>query len=180
MKANERNLDEQIELQDRAEGTETLTASVSEAGLKALQQERDALFDRLARLQAEFENFRKRSMKEQQDFRDFATAETAKSLLPVLDNLDLALKSPGSAEDLRKGVELIRKQFTDVLERMGVRPIEADGQLFDPQVHEAIEMVHTDEAPDHTVIGELQRGYRLKDRLLRPAMVRVAQNAHKK
>ncbi|MBI2682576.1 MAG: nucleotide exchange factor GrpE [Acidobacteriales bacterium] len=148
--------------------------------VKKLQAERDALFDRLARLQAEFDNYRKRAAKENADFRDFALSDTVKSLLPVLDNFELALRAPareGDAE-LRRGVELIQKQFEGVLAHLGVTPIESVGRPFDPRWHEAIEMVPTAEVPDHQVLEELQRGYRLKDRLLRPARVRVAQSVN--
>jgi molecular chaperone GrpE len=135
------------------------------------------LFDRLARLQAEFDNYRKRSLKEQESFRDFAISDLVKNLLPVIDHFDLALKAPG---DVRSGVELIRRQLDEVLAKMGVRPIETIGQPFDPHQHEAIEMVPSDEAKDNHVIDELQRGYKLRDKLVRPAMVRVAQNEKKK
>ena len=146
--------------------------------LAKLQAERDALLDRVARTQAEFDNYRKRSAREQADFRDYAAADAVKSLLPVIDSFDLALKAPSSGEDseLRKGVELIRKQLDEVLARMGVKPVPAVGEVFDPRFHEAIEMVETDDAEDNHVITELTRGYKIKDRLLRPAMVRVARN----
>ena len=145
--------------------------------LRRIKEERDLLFDRLARLQAEFENFRKRGQREQQDFRDYALTEAARSLLPVLDSLDLALKNSANQQsDLRAGVELTRKQLFDALAKLGLREIPAEGEPFDPQYHQAVEMVDTSEAPDHQVLHELQRGYKLKDRLLRPAMVRVARN----
>jgi molecular chaperone GrpE len=102
-----------------------------------------------------------------------------KNFLPVLDNFNLALRSaPAEGVDsaLRSGIELIRKQLEDVLSRLGVQVIPAQGQSFDPRVHEAIEMVESSDHADHEVIEELQRGYKLKDRLLRPAMVRVATN----
>src|ERR1051326_11593 len=145
--------------------------------LRRAKEERDVVFDRLARLQAEFENYRKRSQREQQDFRDYALTEAARSLLPVLDSLDLALKnSEDQQSELRAGVELTRKQIFDALAKLGLREIPAEGEPFDPQYHQAVEMVDTSEAPDHHVLHELQRGYKLKDRLLRPAMVRVARN----
>ena len=152
-----------------------------ESELQKLQAERDLLFDRLARQQAEFDNYRKRSTREQQEFRQYAVSDALKQFLPVLDSFDRALATPSSAEDskLREGVELVRKQMLDTLARLGVTPIEAEGAAFDPQVHEAIEMVETRDAKDNHVITELQRGYRLKDRLLRPAMVRVAKNPGK-
>ncbi len=158
----------------------TAGSSELEIELETLRAEKASYLDRLARLQAEFDNFRKRSVKEQQDFRDYALAESLKSLLPILDSLDRALKtSAASVEDFRSGIELIDKQFHDALARLGVEPVPAAGEVFDPNVHQAVQMVDTDEVEDHHVIDELQRGYRIKDRLLRPAMVRVANNPKK-
>ncbi|HVP53770.1 MAG TPA: nucleotide exchange factor GrpE [Candidatus Eisenbacteria bacterium] len=155
-------------------------ASALEAELEAVRAERAGYLDRLARLQAEFDNFRKRSVKEQQEFRDYALAEALKSLLPILDSLDRALKtSEASVQDFRSGIELIDKQFHDALARLGVEPVPAEGEVFDPNLHQAVQMVDTHEVEDNHVIDELQRGYRIKDRLLRPAMVRVAHNAKK-
>jgi molecular chaperone GrpE len=142
-----------------------------------LKAERDALLDRLARLQAEFDNARKRGVREQQDFREFAAADVIKSFLPTLDSFERALKANADSTDFRNGVELIYRQFQDALQKIGVQPIVAVGQPFDPRVHEAVEMVDTAEVPDHHVVDELQRGYKYKERLLRPAMVRVARNS---
>jgi len=150
-----------------------------DAELQKVKAERDSLLDRLARAQAEFENARRRATKEQQDFRDFAMADAIKSLLPVVDNFERALNSKSDAADFRAGVELIYKQLRDVLAKLGVQPIEAKGQQFDPHVHDAIEMVETSDAADHEVLEEWQRGYKFKDRLLRPAMVKVAKNSEK-
>jgi len=149
-------------------------AKAEESELGKLRAERDTLVDRLARLQAEFENARKRAVREQQDFRDFALADAIKTLLPVVDSFDLALQSSSEKSELRKGIELINKQLHDALEKLGLKQIPAKGEPFDPRFHEAIEMVDTNEAEDQHVIDELQRGYKLKDRLLRPAMVKVA------
>src|SRR5580765_8749362 len=152
-------------------------SAVIEAGgeLEKLRAERGDLFDRLARLQAEFDNYRKRAAKENADYRDFAVSDAARSLLPVVDSFTLALKNAAAKpEDLHKGVELIFKQLQDVLQKLNIERIPAQGEPFDPRVHEAIEMVETDAAPDHHVLEELQPGYRIKGRLLRPAMVRVA------
>jgi molecular chaperone GrpE len=159
-----------------AAGTESPALA---AELQKLQAERDTLVDRLARAQAEFENARRRASKEQQDFRDYAAADAIKSLLPVLDSFERALTVKSEPGDLRSGVELIYKQLQDALAKMGVRAVPAKGEPFDPHVHEAIEMVETSEAADHEVLEELQRGYKLKDRLLRPAMVKVAKNPGK-
>lgn len=150
-----------------------------EAELQKLRAERDTLLDRLARMQAEFENARRRAAREQQDFRDFATVDAIKSLLPVIDSFERALQAKSEPADFRKGVELIYKQLQDHLGKLGVRPIAAKGQQFDPHVHEAIEMVETADAAEHEVLEEWQRGYQFKDRLLRPAMVKVAKNPGK-
>jgi molecular chaperone GrpE len=148
--------------------------------LDKVKAERDALLQRLARAQAEFENARKRAAKEQQQFRDFALEDALRSLLPVLDSFDRALHAPVHQQDFRSGMELIRKQLHDTLTKLGIRPIPAQGEPFDPHLHEAIEMVDTNGSEDNQVVEELQRGYNLRDRLLRPSMVRVARNPKKK
>jgi molecular chaperone GrpE len=153
------------------------TADAQPSELEKLKSENAMYLDRLARLQAEFDNFRKRNQREQVEFREYALADALKQLLPILDSLDRATKVEDvSTEELRSGVELIDRQFHDVLTRLGVEPIVAAGQPFDPNLHQAIQMVETTQVPDHHVIDELQRGYRLRDRVLRAAMVRVAQN----
>jgi molecular chaperone GrpE len=157
-------------------GTAQAEASGPAADLQKLKAERDSLLDRLARAQAEFENARRRATKEQQDFRDYAAADAIKSLLPVIDSFERALQVRSETGDFRSGVELIYKQLQDALAKLGVRAIPAKGEPFDPRVHEAIEMVETSDVPDHEVLDELQRGYKMKDRLLRPAMVKVAKN----
>jgi len=164
-----------------ASGTPSPVSQVSgaEAEMQKLKAERDNLYDRLARVQAEFDNARRRAAKEQQDFRDFATADAIKSLLPVIDSFERALRAKSEPGDFRSGVELIYKQLEDALGKLGVRAVPAKGEPFDPHYHEAIEMVDTSEAADHEVLEELQRGYKFKDRLLRPAMVKVARNPGK-
>jgi molecular chaperone GrpE len=150
--------------------------ATTESEIQKLKAERDSLLDRLARAQAEFENVRRRASKEQQDFRDYAVADAIKSLLPVMDSLERALQVKSDAAELRAGVELIYKQLEAALAKLSVHPIASKGEAFDPRYHEAIEMVETSQAPDHQVVEELQRGYKFKDRLLRPAMVKVASN----
>lgn len=145
--------------------------------LEKVSAERDNLLDRLARLQAEFDNYRKRSARENAEFREYAVTDAARALLPVIDSFGLALKNASARpEDLRKGVELIYKQFGEVLQKLNVQKVPAQGEPFDPRVHEAIEMVTSDEVPDNHVLEELQPGYRIKERLLRPAMVRVGKS----
>jgi len=170
---------ESLPAADAQELAQESQGGVSRQEYERVSQERDTLLDRLARLQAEFENYRKRNAREQAEFREYAVADAVKTFLPILDNFDLALrsqKSDGADPALRSGIELIRKQMDDVLSRLGVQVIPAQGSTFDPRVHEAIEMVESADHADHEVIDELQRGYRLKERLLRPAMVRVATN----
>jgi molecular chaperone GrpE len=152
-------------------------AASSESELEKVRAERAAYLDRLARLQAEFDNFRKRNAKEQQEYREYALADALKQLLPILDSLDRAAKTnAASLEDFQSGIELIDKQFHDALAKLGVQAIPTEGALFDPNLHQAVQMVDTDDAEDNHVLDELQRGYKLKERLLRPAMVRVARN----
>ncbi|MGA8876064.1 MAG: nucleotide exchange factor GrpE [Candidatus Korobacteraceae bacterium] len=179
----ELELDHELPPADTGEDTPAASApEVSKSAelqsdLEKAQAERAAYLDRLARLQAEFDNYRKRNAKQQQEYRDYALADALQTLLPILDSLDRALKTnAASLEDFHQGIELIDKQFHDALSKLGVEPVPAEGAAFDPNLHQAVQMVDTDEVEDNHVIDELQRGYRLKDRLLRPAMVRVARN----
>lgn len=158
-----------------AEATALLQSEVDR-----LKQERDQSVERLARLQAEFENARKRDARERADFRDFAVSGAVEQFLPVLDNFHLALKSSGSLEQLRGGLELVVKQMEEVLRSLNVQPVETVGVRFDPRVHEALESVDRTDLPDHQVLDEVRRGYRIRDRLLRPALVRVVNNPQQK
>src|SRR5581483_10572101 len=156
-----------VEHELTAEGTpETAgqrNAAPANVEIEKLKTERDQYLDRLARLQAEFDNFRKRNQREQQEYRDYALAEALKGFLPILDSLDRAAKSEAEdVQQIRSGVELIDRQFHDALLRLGVQPIAAEGEPFDPNFHQAIQVEETNEAADNTVLGELQRGYRIK------------------
>jgi molecular chaperone GrpE len=162
------------------EAKQGAASRVDSAELDRVKAERDSLLERLARLQAEFENARKRESRERNEFRDYAVGGAVELFLPVLDNFQLALKSTGSVEQLRAGVELIVKQMEEALRALHVQPVAAVGAEFDPRVHEAIEMVEKPDVPDHQVFEEVRPGYRIKDRLLRPAMVRVASNPQQK
>jgi molecular chaperone GrpE len=148
----------------------------SRTEIEQLKGERDQLVDRLARLQAEFENARKRAEREKAEYRDYATGNVVEQFLPVVDNFELALKAKGSAEQLQHGVELIVKQMEDVLRQLQVSPIATVGEAFDPRIHEALGSVERDDLPDQHVAEEIRRGYKLRERLLRPALVRVAHN----
>jgi len=164
----------------QAEAIVAVEASNIADELEKVQAERDALVERVARLQAEFENARKREARERNDFRDFAVSGAVEQFLPVLDNFQLALKSTGSADQLRTGVELIVKQMEEALRSLNVQPVETVGTIFDPRVHEALEMVERPDLPDHQIFDEVRRGYKIKERLLRPALVRVVTNPQQK
>jgi len=162
-------------------------APVSRAGFDQLQteyeqikKERDGLLDRMARLQAEFENARKRAEKEKADYRDYATGSVVEQFLPVLDNFELALKSAGTTEQLKSGVELIVKQMEEILRGLQVHPVASVGEEFNPRHHEAMGSVEREDLPDQHVAEEVRRGYRLRERLLRPALVRVVSNPKQK
>lgn len=160
---------------DVAETTRAAQA-ISPEQFAELKAERDQLVDRLARLQAEFDNARKRQEREKQDFRDYATGSVVEHFLPVLDNFALALNATGSADQLRSGVELIVKQMDEALKQLQVQVIPTVRQQFDPRVHEALGSVERDDLPDHSVAEEIRKGYRIRERLLRPAMVRIVSN----
>ena len=168
-------------------GREAIVDGPQDAGegaeLGQLRGERDQLrFDlqnmteRLARLQAEFDNARKREAKERTDAREYTVGATVEPFLGVMDNFQLMLKSQGSLEQLRNGVELILKQMEDALRGLNVTAVESVGQTFDPRVHEALGSVETKEHPDHQVLEEIRRGYKIREKLLRPALVKIAVN----
>ena len=151
-----------------------------QAEYEQLKKERDGLIDRLARMQADFENARKRAEKEKADFRDYATGSVVEQFLPVLDNFELALKSAGTTEQLKAGVELIVKQMEEILRGFQVQPVATVGHEFDPRHHEAMGSVERDDLPDQQVAEEIRKGYRLREKLLRPALVRVVSNPKQK
>jgi molecular chaperone GrpE len=153
----------------------------SPTALEAITAERDRLAaenaelqDRFLRFQAEFQNFRKRVDKDRLEFSEYASLEAVRTLLPIIDDFERALQTETTDRTYAQGLELIRQRLFDTLKKLGLEPIVAQGEPFDPHVHHAVEMVETEDAPDHTVLGEFQRGYNFKGRLLRPAMVKVA------
>jgi molecular chaperone GrpE len=170
---------------DLEAGTEAPLAAEGE--LEQAIAERDQLAlqltqaqDRLVRLQAEFDNTRKREIKERQDARDYAIQSAVEPFLGVMDNFALALKADGDITQLRAGVQLILKQMEEALRGLNVQPVPTVGEQFDPRVHEALGSIETVEHPDHQVLEEVRRGYKLRDKLLRPALVRIATNAAQK
>jgi molecular chaperone GrpE len=142
--------------------------------VERLRREIADLKDRSVRTLADFDNFRKRSQRESQEFRKYALLEPMRDFLTVIDNLDLALSAQGSAEDLKLGVEMIHRQMQELLRRFGATEVPAVGQPFDPTQHEAVAREESPEVKAPTVVAELRRGYRMHDRLLRPSMVKVA------
>jgi molecular chaperone GrpE len=143
--------------------------------LKEAQATIDELNDRLVRQAADIENFRKRSQREKDEARQFANQSLLEKLLPVLDNFEMALAAAGNADPaIRDGVQMIYDQLLGVLNESGVEPVEAVGETFDPNLHESISQEHTTEAVEGTVLQQVQRGYKLNDRLVRPARVIVA------
>jgi molecular chaperone GrpE len=170
-------------LVDSNEKTEsTGVADPPSSSLQSLISERDHLLeekadltDRLLRRQAEFDNFRRRAERERADVLEYANTETVRSILPILDDFERALKveCTGNKEYVR-GMELIHQRLSDTLKKLGVEPISAKGLKFDPHIHHAVEMSETDDVEDHTILEEYQRGYNFRGKLLRPAMVKVS------
>ncbi len=151
---------------------ERLQSELAEQKAKA-----EEYFNRMVRLQADFDNFRKRTVKEKEDFFKYAAASLCEALLPVLDNFQLALaaKEQDQAKVI-EGVAMIFRQLQEVLQKEGLTPVAAVGEQFDPTLHEAIMQEITDQYDENTVTAELRQGYYLKDKLLRPALVKVAKS----
>jgi len=166
-------LNEQDPQQADAQPTDAQAADA----LDELKREKEALQDRLLRTAAEFDNYRKRVDRERRDLAEYTAADVVSEMLPIVDNLERALAAAPDADPLRKGVELIHKQMLDLLRKRGVKAIEALGADFDPNFHQAVIHEPSNEHREGEVIEELQRGYLLGDRLLRPAMVKVAKGA---
>lgn len=147
---------------------------------KVVDEKRD-LHDRLLRKQAEMDNFRKRVQREKEDFLQLANADLIRALLPVVDGFERALRhqDAGVPKSFYEGMELIHQELLGVLGRAGVMPIETAGKLFDPHLHQAVETVEAKGHRDQEIVEELQRGYKLKNRLLRPAIVKVAAGGKK-
>jgi molecular chaperone GrpE len=160
---------------------DNVPAITVEGQLAAVSAERDRLAaekadfcDRLLRARAEFDNARRRTERERSEFLQFAAMDLVREILPVLDDFERALKVETADRDYAKGVELIYQRLYETLKRLGLEPIETEGKKFDPNQHEAVQRVQTEEAEDQAILGELQRGYNFKGKLLRPAWVRVA------
>jgi molecular chaperone GrpE len=148
---------------------------LAEAYEKARAENKD-LYDRLLRKQAELENFRKRTQKEKEDLRQYAAEDLIRSLLPTLDGFERALQHRDESVPAAyyQGLELIYRELREVLGRAGLEPIDTAGEMFDPYLHQAVETVNAPGRREHEIVEELQRGYKLKNKLLRPAIVKVA------
>jgi molecular chaperone GrpE len=159
---------------DTAEASEASSVGAGEQWAK----ERAELEDLLRRRQAEFENFRRRVERERSEFAEYAAMESVRSLVPIVDDFERALKaaraSANAESDLVKGIELIYKRLAEALTKQGLEPINTEGQQFDPHLHEAVQRVEQEDVEDGTILEEYQRGYNFKGKLLRPAMVKVA------
>lgn len=146
----------------------------SDQEIAKLRREIADLRDRSMRTLADFDNFRKRADRERQDLKKYALVEPLRAFLEIMDNLELALAAAGSTDDLKRGIEMIHRQMTDLLRRFGVQEVPALGQPFDPSLHEAVSREEDPTVQAPTVTGEMRRGYRIHDRLLRPSMVKVS------
>jgi molecular chaperone GrpE len=159
----------------------TTGSETEESPIAALTAERDQMAteiaemrDRLLRRTAEFDNYRKRVEREKAEFLEYASSEAVTALLPVLDDFERALKHPTADAEYARGMEMIYSRLTEALKKLGLEPVSAVGQPFDPYIHQAVDRAESAEHDEHTVLDEYQRGYNFKGRLLRPAMVKVS------
>jgi molecular chaperone GrpE len=160
---------------------ESATPETLESSYAAVTAERDRLAAEAADLQnrlryarAEFDNARRRAERERSEYLQFAAVDLVKDILPILDDFERALQVETTDRNYAKGVELIYQRMSETLKKLGLEPIETADQKFDPNLHQAVERVETDKADDQSILGEFQRGYNFKGKLLRPAMVKVA------
>ncbi|MGC9949901.1 MAG: nucleotide exchange factor GrpE [Bryobacteraceae bacterium] len=167
--------------EQQASGVEENLPATPEAQIAALAAERDQLAaekadlkDRLLRALADFDNFRRRAERDRSEYVQFAAMEMVRDLIPILDDFRRAVKVETADKEYAKGIELIDQRLFETLKKAGLEPIEAAGKPFDPNLHQAVDRVQSEELPDQTVLEEYQSGYNFKGKLLRPAMVKVA------
>jgi molecular chaperone GrpE len=167
--------------EQKASGVEESLAVTPEAQIAALTAEKDQLAaekaelkDRLLRTLADFDNFRRRADRDRSEYVQFAAMEMVRDLIPILDDFRRAMKVETADKEYAKGIELIDQRLFETLKKAGLEPIEAAGKPFDPNLHQAVDRVQSEEFPDQTVLQEYQSGYNFKGKLLRPAMVKVA------
>src|SRR5437763_12762193 len=160
--------------QETTEVGEQTPGDGRQTDLQKLKEERDSLYERLLRKQAEFDNYKKRVDRERSEFVQSASADLMKELLNALDSFDMAIRNASTDERTLQGFQLIYKQLLDTMGRFGLKAIEAQGQKFDPNFHQAVTTTPTDGVEENTILDEMRKGYLLNGRLLRPAMVNVA------
>ncbi|OPY56383.1 MAG: heat shock protein GrpE [Pelotomaculum sp. PtaU1.Bin035] len=190
---NEATTNQPDEIKQNGTGNGTLSEEpevdediiVEETELSVLQSQlaeqkalADDYYNRMVRIQADYENYRRRTRQEKEDFYKYASEQLILALLPVLDNFERALSAESeSIESFKSGVEMICRQLQDILADEGLKPVPSVGETFDPAWHEAVLQAESAEHPDNTVIEEFRRGYCLKDKVIRPAMVKVAKSS---
>ena len=172
------DIDENIEEKDEKAGEKAEEKAADEnSELTALQEKYDTLNQQYLRLAADFDNYRKRQEQERESLLKFGTENALKKLIEVLDNFERGKKALENVEDcakVKESFELVHKQVYDALTKLGLEPIETEGKEFDPNFHDAVMQTPTSEHPEHTIINELQKGYKMGDKVLRPALVNVA------
>jgi molecular chaperone GrpE len=160
--------------QETTEIGEQAPVESTPADWQKLKEERDSLYDRLLRKQADFDNYKKRVDRERTEFVQWASSDLMKELLNALDSFDMAIRNASTDQKTLQGFQLIYKQLLDTMGRFGLKAIEAKGQKFDPNFHQAVTTTPTNEVEENTILDEMRKGYLLNGRLLRPAMVNVA------
>ncbi len=175
---NTENLDEEIK-EETAETVENKDETTEETNseLADLQQKYDTLNQQYLRLAADFDNYRKRQAQEREELLKFGTENALKKMIEVLDNFERGKKALENVEDcakVKESFDLVHKQVFDALTKLGLEVIETEGKPFDPNFHDAVMQTPTSEHPEHTIINELQKGYKMGDKVLRPALVNVA------
>lgn len=175
---NDASKEGESDIQTPVEETETDPVKLLEAKVQSAEESAAQAHERLLRATAEFDNFKKRAQRESEEFRKFANESLIKALLPVIDNLERAVESSGTDDKANKsiveGVEMTLREIYKVLEKFNLKALESEGQPFDPNFHQAVLQEETGDHPENTVIKEMQKGYTLHDRLIRPAMVVVS------
>jgi molecular chaperone GrpE len=174
MMEEDKTVEETVETAAEANAESCAAPVTSAAEREQWKAELDEAKEQWLRLRAEFDNFRRRTQREQLETFERASMDMIVGLLPVVDNFEMALKIETADADYAKGIALIYQQLMDALKKAGLEPLEATGKPFDPNVHEALDMVPSEELEDHTVFDEFRKGYNFRGKLLRPAMVRVA------
>ena len=173
-KVEKEKIEKTIEETEEVKEKEETKEEALEKEIQKLKDEANAINDKYLRLLAEFDNYKRRTQKEKEGTYDLAVGNTVNDIIPILDTLEISMKNEtGNVEDYRKGIELVIKKFNDTLSKLGVTPIEAVGKPFDPEFHNAVMNSEEGEGESGTVLDEFQKGYMLKDKVIRHSMVKV-------